>query len=304
MGTVDTKQGKKKNRLARAFVRFFTKGKANRSVGGTIALLLFIGLFAVFSLFPVLFMVGNAFKPMSELFKYPPTVLPQNPTINNFYDLFEFANSSLVPFTRYLFNTGIIVVVGSIGHIILAAMAAFPLAKYEFKGNKLLSSLVVYALMFSAAVTAVPNYIVMSYLGLVDTVWAVILPAAASTLGLYLLKNFMVMLPDSLIEAAGIDGASPFVCLWKVIMPVVKPAWVTVFIFSFQNLWGNTGGNFIYSENLKPLSYMLSQISSAGIARQGLVAAASLLMFLIPVIVFIISQSNIMQTMATSGMKD
>lgn len=283
---------------------YLTKGKANRSVGGTIGLLLFIGIFAAFSLFPVIFMVGNALKPMSELFKYPPAIWPTNPTMNNFMDLFEYANSSLVPFTRYLFNTGVIVIIGCIGHIILSAMAAYPLAKFKFKGNKLLSDLVVYALMFSQAVTAVPNYIVMSYLGLIDTVWAVILPATASTLGLYLLKNFMTMLPDSLIEAARIDGASNMRCLWKVVMPVVKPAWITVFIFSFQGLWGNTGGSFIYSENLKPLSYMLTQIASAGISRTGLVAAASLLMFLIPVIIFCISQSNVMETMATSGMKD
>lgn len=293
-----------KKRFRRAFVRYFTKGRANRSIGGTVGLLIFIGIFAAFSLFPVLFMVGNSLKPMSELFKYPPAIWPSNPTGNNFLDLFEYANSSLVPFTRYLFNTGIIVIIGCVGHIFLSAMAAFPLAKFRFKGNKFLSDLIVYALMFSSAVTAVPNYIVMSYLGLIDSVWAVILPAMSSTLGLYLLKNFMTMIPDSLIEAARIDGASHMRCLWVVVMPVVKPAWITVFIFSFQGLWGNTGGSFIYSENLKPLSYMLTQIASTGISRLGLVAAASLLMFLIPVIIFIISQSRVMETMATSGMKE
>ena len=304
MKTTKNQKTKVKGIMIRAFVRLFTKGRSNRSVGGTVGLLLFIAIFAAFSMFPVIFIIGNAFKPLSELFRYPPTILPQNPTINNFYDLFEYANSSLVPFTRYLYNTGLIVLLGSVGHIILSSMAAFPLAKYKFKGNKFLSDLIVYALMFSAVVTAVPNYIVMSYLGYVDTVWSVVLPAMASTLGLYLLKNFMVLIPDSLIEAGSIDGATPFKILWKIVMPVVKPAWVTVFIFSFQGLWGNTGGNFIYSENLKPLSYMLVQIASAGISRQGLVAAASLIMFVIPVIVFIISQSNILETMATSGMKE
>lgn len=288
----------------KAFVRYFTKGRSNRSVGGTAFLLLFILAFAVFAVFPVLFMVGNAFKPMRELYRYPPTVLPQNPTGQNFKDLLAYASESLVPFTRYLFNTGVLVIVGCLGQILLSAMAAFPLAKSDFRGRKLMSSLVVYALMFSGAVTAVPNYLIMTKLGLIDSLWAIILPSFASTLGLYLLQNFMEMLPDSLIEAAKIDGASYFRTLVSIILPVVKPALMTVFIFTFQNLWGNTGGSVLYTENIKPLSYMLSRIASTGIARQGMASAASLLSFIIPVLIFIVTQSNVMETMATSGMKD
>lgn len=298
-----TEKPKKRN-SQNAFVRFFTNKRSNRSVGGSIALLILVALFAAFSLFPVLFMANNAFKPIHELFRFPPKLWVQNPTMDNFLDLFDYAASSLVPFTRYFFNTLFIVLVGTIVHIILAAMAAFPLAKFKFPGNSFLSSIIVYALMFSPAVTAVPNYLIMSKLGLIDTYLAVILPSLASTLGLYLLKNFMTQIPDSLIEAAQIDGATEFTILWKVIMPAVKPAWITVFIFVFQGLWGNTGGNFIYTETLKPLSYMLNQIANVGISRQGLVAATSLFMFIVPVIVFIVSQSNVLETMTTSGMKD
>ena len=288
----------------KAFVRYFTKGRSNRSVGGTLFLLIFIALFAVFAMFPVMFMVGNAFKPMRELYKYPPSVLPQNPTVQNFKDLLEYASDSLVPFTRYLFNTGVLVVVGCLGQILLSAMAAFPLAKSDFRGKKLMANLVVYALMFSGAVTGVPNYIIITRLGLMDSLWAVILPSFASTLGLYLLQNFMEMLPDSLIEAAKIDGASYFKTLTTIILPVVKPALMTVFIFTFQNLWGNTGGSYLYTENIKPLSYMLSRIAATGISRQGMASAASLLLFILPVLIFIVTQSNVMETMATSGMKD
>lgn len=288
----------------KAFVRYFTKGRSNRSVGGTAFLLLFILAFAIFAIFPVAFMAGNAFKPMRELYRYPPTVLPQNPTGQNFKDLLAYASESLVPFTRYLFNTGVLVLAGCLGQILLSAMAAFPLAKSDFKGRKLMSSLVVYALMFSGAVTGVPNYLIMTKLGLIDSLWAIILPSFASTLGLYLLQNFMEMLPDSLIEAAKIDGASYFRTLVSIILPVVKPALMTVFIFTFQGLWGNTGGSVLYTENIKPLSYMLSRIASTGIARQGMASAASLLSFLIPVLIFIVTQSNVMETMATSGMKD
>ena len=114
----------------------------------------------------------------------------------------------------------------------------------------------------------------------------------------------MEQVPDSLIEAGSIDGASEFYMLWRIIMPIVKPAWITVFIFTFQGLWGNTGANFIYTESLKPLSYMLGQIAAAGVARTGVAAATTLIMFFIPVIVFIITQSNILETMTTSGMKE
>lgn len=298
------KQIKATGGFRKAFVRYFTKGRSNRSVGGTVFLLIFIALFAVFALFPVAFMVGNAFKPMRELYRYPPTVTPQNPTGQNFKDLLEYASDSLVPFTRYLFNTGVLVIVGCLGQILLSAMAAFPLAKSQFRGKKLMSNMVVYALMFSGAVTAVPNYIIITKLGLMDSLWAVILPSFSSTLGLYLLQNFMEMLPDSLIEAAKIDGASYFKTLTAIILPVVKPALMTVFIFTFQNLWGNTGGSYLYTENIKPLSYMLSRIAATGIARQGMASAASLLLFILPVLIFIITQSNVMETMATSGMKD
>ena len=298
------KQIKATGGFRKAFVRYFTKGRSNRSVGGTVFLLVFIALFAVFALFPVAFMVGNAFKPMRELYRYPPTVVPQNPTGQNFKDLLEYASDSLVPFTRYLFNTGVLVIVGCLGQILLSAMASYPLSKSQFRGKKLMSNMVVYALMFSGAVTAVPNYIIITRLGLMDSLWAVILPSFASTLGLYLLQNFMEMLPDSLIEAAKIDGASYFKTLTAIILPVVKPALMTVFIFTFQNLWGNTGGSYLYTENIKPLSYMLSRIAATGIARQGMASAASLLLFILPVLIFIITQSNVMETMATSGMKD
>lgn len=286
------------------FIRFFTNTRGSRSVGGNITMFVMLLIFAAASFAPVLFMINNAFKPINELFRFPPKLWVQNPTMNNFFDLFDYAANSLVPFSRYLFNTVLVVVVGTVGHIVLASMAAFPLAKFKFPGNKFLSQVVVYSLMFSPAVTAVPNYIIMSKLGLIDSYLSIILPAVVSTLGLYLMQNFMGQIPDAMLEAAKIDGATEFYMLWKIVMPTVKPAWITVFIFSFQGLWGATGGNFIYTENLKPLTYMLGQIASVGIARTGVVAATSLLMFIIPVIIFVISQSNVLETMATSGMKD
>lgn len=287
-----------------AFGKMMTKGRSNRSTGGSVALLVFLGLLSLVMLFPVVFMVSNAFKPINELFIFPPKLFVIQPTMDNFFDLVELLADSLVPFTRYLFNTLFAVVLGAVGHILLSCMAAFPLAKFNFPGSKLMSNLVLMSLMFSTAVTAVPNYVIMSYLGLVDTYWSVILPALSMSLGLFLMKNFMEQVPTALIDAAQIDGATYFGMLWRVVMPAVKPAWITLFIVSFQSLWGATGGNFIYTENLKPLPAMLNQLTGSGVARTGVVAAISLLMFIVPVVLFIVSQSNVLETMATSGIKE
>ncbi len=300
------KQGQKseKKLYHSRFARFFTGGHSNRSLGGSVALMICLFLLSLLMLFPVVFMVSNAFKPINELFIFPPRLFVIQPTMDNFYDLSEILSDSLVPFLRYIFNTLVIVALGSVGHIVFSSMAAFPLAKFKFPGSKTLSSMVVLSLMFAPAVTAVPNYVIMSYLGLVDSYWSVILPALSMSLGLFLMKNFMEQVPSALIDAASIDGASYFGMLWRVVMPAVKPAWVTLFIVSFQSLWGATGGNFIYTENLKPLPAMLSQLTGSGVARTGVVAAASLLMFVVPVVLFMLSQSNVLETMATSGIKE
>lgn len=296
---------KKESKLKHSkFGRLMTNGKSNRSTAGGVAMLLFLLILSLVMLFPVVFMVSNAFKPINELFIFPPKLFVIQPTMDNFYDLSELLADSLVPFSRYIFNTLVIVVLGSVGHILLSCMAAFPLAKFRFPGSKTLSNLVVMSLMFSSAVTAVPNYVIMSYLGLVDSYWSVILPALSMSLGLFLMKNFMEQVPTALIDAASIDGSSYFGMLWRVVMPAVKPAWITLFIVSFQSLWGATGGNFIYTENIKPLPAMLNQLSGSGVARSGVVAAISLLMFIVPVVLFMISQSNVLETMATSGIKE
>lgn len=277
--------------------------RRNRSLAGDIALFMFLGLFGVFSVFPLVYTVVNAFKPLSEIFIFPPRLKVDNPTLNNFYDLGTIVETFRVPLSRYIFNTGVITALGTLGTVFLGSMAAFPLAKYTFPGSKLMNNIIVYALMFNATVTAIPNYLIMSSLGLIDSYWAVILPAVGSTLGLYLMKNFMVQVPDEMLEVAKIDGASEFRTYWTIVMPLCKPAWITLIILSFQQMWGTTGGVFIYSEELKPVSYVLSQLVSGGIARTGVSSAISLIMLIVPVTVFIISQSNVIETMATSGIK-
>jgi len=278
--------------------------RQNRSLAVDIILSVILGLFGLFSLVPLVFVICNAFKPLNEIFIFPPRLFVYNPTLNNFKDLFIIIGNSWIPFSRYIFNTVFISVVGTAGTVIIGSMAAFPLAKYRFPGSKVMSNLIVYSLMFSGAVTALPNYIIMSRLGLIDSYWPVIIMAIGSTLGLYLMKNHMVQIPDSLLEASKIDGASEFKIYWSVVMPLSKPAWITLIVLSFQSLWGTTGGTFIYTEKLKPVSYALSQIVNAGIVRTGVASAVALVMLIVPITVFIISQSNIIETMATSGIKE
>ncbi len=278
--------------------------RRNRSLGVDIALTVFLGAFGLFSILPLWLIMINAFKPLNEIFLFPPKFYVVNPTLDNFRDLFQIVGNSWVPFSRYIFNTVFITLMGTLGSVIIGSMAAYPLAKYKFPGSKAMSSLITYSLMFNGTVTAIPNYIIMSKIGLVDTYWAVVLPAIGSTLCLYLMKNNMVHIPGALLESAKIDGAGEFRIYWQVVMPLSKPAWITVVILSFQSLWGSSGGNFIYTEKLKPVTYALSQIVSSGIVRTGVSSAVNLIMLVVPIAVFIFSQSNVIETMASAGMKD
>lgn len=277
--------------------------RVNRSKAGNIALLIVLLLFGIFSAYPLIMVTSNAFKPLDELFVFPPTIFPRNPTLGNFSDLFSLIENSWIPFSRYFFNTVMITTLGTVGHVIIASMCAYPLAKYKFPGSKILFALVVYSLMFAPQVTATSNYIIISRIGLINTPWAIIIPALAASLGLYLMKQFMEAIPMELIESAKIDGASEYRIFWQIVMPLVKPAWLTLVILLFQRLWLTDGGTFIFSEELKPISYALRQIAQGSIERAGTIAASSFIMMIVPVTFFIISQSRIVETFAHSGMK-
>ena len=278
--------------------------KPNRSVVGDVVIYFLLFLIALAMVFQLVFAVSSALKPLDELFLFPPKVFAQNPTMDNFQDLFVTMGKSWVTFSRYIFNTVFITVVGTAGHLIIASMGAFVLAKYEFPGSKLFFSIVVTALMFNGYVTAIPNYLIISKLGWIDTYWAIIVPAFAAPMGLFLMKQFMEGLPMSLVEAAMIDGASRWKIFIQIIMPNVKPAWLTLIIFSVQNLWNNKAATFIYSEEKKTLVYALQQIQSGGIARTGQAAAVTVVVMVVPILIFVLSESQILETMASSGLKD
>ena len=278
--------------------------KPNRSIWGDILLYVFLLFVAFVMAFPIIYAVGSALKPLDELFKFPPRVFPQNPTLDNFSDLFVTMGKSWVTFSRYLFNTVFITLVGTVGHLIVASMGAFVLAKYDFPGNKTFFKIVTVAMMFTGYVTQIPNYLILNKLGWIDTYWAIIIPAFASPMGLFLMKQFMEGLPTSLIEAAKIDGANEWKVFTNIVMPNVKPAWMTLIIFSVQALWNNKASTFIYSEERKTLVYALQQIQSGGIARTGQGAAVLVVVMIVPIIIFVLSESQILETMASSGLKD
>jgi len=218
-------------------------------------------------------------------------------------------SSSWVPFTRYFFNTVFITVIGTAGHIIVSSLCAYPLALYRFPGSKFMLAVVRLALMFNPTVLAIPTYFILSSMKLVDTYWAILFPAFGGALGLYLMSSFMGQIPTSIVEAARIDGAGHWRVFRTIVMPQVKSAWLTLIIFQVQALWnmgvGSTNtGNVVYSEQLKTITAVLQNITQGGIARQGIGAAITVLMLSVPIAVFIITQSNIIETMATSGLKD
>lgn len=278
--------------------------KLNRSRAGNALMFAVMIICGIFMAIPLVMIANNAFKPFDELFQYPPKLFVQNPTFKNFKDLLVLMNNSWVPFTRYLLNTLLLVGGGTVGHVILASMAAYPLAKIRFPGKNGLFNMVVLALMFNATVTAIPNYMIISKLGLNNTYLAIILPACASSLGLYLMKQFMEQLPDSLLESARLDGAGEMKIFFNIVMPNVKPAWVTLAIFQFQAMWANTGSGFLRSEELKPLQYALYQVAAGGVMRQGAAAVVQLIIALIPITFFLICQNQVIETMTTSGMKE
>lgn len=278
--------------------------KPNRSFWGDLGIYLVMTIIAVAMAFPLVFSIAASLKPLDELFRFPPRVFPQHVTLDNFSDLIVTMGQSWVPFSRYLTNTVLITFIGTFGHVLIASMAAFVLAKYDFPGGKTFFSIVVTALMFSGYVTGIPNYVIMSKIGIIDTYWAIILPAFAAPIGLFLMKQFMEGLPTALIEAAHIDGAGEFRIFWHIIMPNVKPAWLTIIIFSVQNLWNTNAATVIYSEAKKTLVYALQQIQAGGIARTGQAAAVTVIVMLVPITIFILSQSRILETMASSGLKD
>jgi len=279
------------------------EAKISRSTGGTVAIFVFLSILGIVMLLPLYLSVINAFKPIEEIMVFPPKWYVAHPTVSNFVVLNRLATSFWVPLSRYIFNSAFVAVVATFTQIILSSMAAYPLAKLNFVGKKFLNKLIEWALLFGGGVSAYPVYLVMSQLHLINTYWALILPVVASSMNLFLIRQSMSQMEDAVLEAARIDGAGELKIYWSIVMPNMKPAWITATIFAFQSIWASTGGMYIYDESYKMLPSVMQQIAGGGIARTGATAAASLVMMLPPIILFIVSQNFVIDTMSNSGMK-
>lgn len=284
-------------------VDYLKKARKHRDYSGKIIVVV-LALAGCVSFLPLIYLVSTAFKPPEEMFLYPPTFFVRNPTLQNFADLTTVTSNSLVPFSRYLFNT-ILVTVGYLFCLIMVdTMACYPLSKHKFPGHKFLFKTVTTALMFVTAAAGIPSYLIVTKLGLDNSYWVFIIPGLASTTILFLMKQFMDQVPNDIFEAGKIDGASEWRLYTKIALPLLKNAQATAVILSFGGIWGDAGtsNTYIYDEQLKTLAFFMGTIGG-NVARTGATAVSSLIMTLPSIIIFIIQQSRVMDTMAHSGIK-
>ena len=277
--------------------------RLTRSKAGNIMVLFFLAMLGAFMLLPIYYAVVNSIKPIHELFLFPPRLYVTNPTLDNFTGLIRIQGQASVPMERYIFNSVFVAVFATAGYILVASMAAYPLAKRKFPLKAVLMQLIVFAILFRTEVTAVPQYILMVKTKLIDTYAALILPAMGTSFGVFLMIQFMEGIPEEILESARIDGAKEVKLFFTMVLPMVKPAWLTLGIFTFSSVWNTTGTQFIYSEEMKMLPAMLSQLSGAGLARAGISAAATVILMVPPIVFFLFSQRSVVETMAHSGLK-
>lgn len=274
---------------------------------GQIKIILIILPLVIFMALPIVFIANHAFKPMEELFAFPPTFFVRNATLDNFTKLIKFSRTSGIPLSRYVFNSLLVTILAVGLSLLFTTCAAYALAKLKFKGRNLMMQINQIAIMFVATAVLIPRYLVICKAGMIDSVWAHVLPLVAMPVALFLVKQFVEQVPDSLIEAAYIDGATEFQVYRKVIIPMIKPAIATATILVFQQVWTNveTSNYYINDDSMKTLTFYMNSLVNANntVAGQGIAAAATLIMFVPNLVLFIILQNGVMNTMAHSGIK-
>lgn len=277
-----------------------------RSRGGNIVYFGFLFLMGAFSMLPMIYCVCTAFKPLDELLIFPPRFFVTRPTLENFTILPSLLEMLRIPLSKYLFNSVFVSVATTVLNILVSSMAAFALSKSKIRGRGAIFLIVQFSLLYNGTTLAVPQYLIFSKLHLIDSFLIYILPAIPSSMGAFLLKQYIDSgIPDTLLEAARIDGAGAWRIYWKIIMPIIKPAWMTLLLFAFQGIWSvSPSAGTIFRENLKTLPYVMSSVASGGTARAGAAMAATVLLMIPPIIVYFVSQSGVMETMSSAGIKD
>lgn len=278
----------------------FTRSKFGNFICG-----LFLVFAGLFTMLPLIYAIVTSFKPIDELLIFPPRFFVHRPTIVNYVALPTLLSSLQTPLSRYVFNSIFITVVSTVFNILLSSMAAFSLSKGKYRGRNIVFWIIQFSLLFNAYTLAVPQYLIFSKLKIIDTYWVYILPQVAGTLGVFLIKQYMEgYIPDALIEAARIDGAGYVRMFFSIIMPLIKPAWLTVTLFSFQQIWSAIPNGTIFNEKLKTLPQIVTQITAGGSARTGSAMAVTSIMMIPPIIVYLISQSNVVEAMSSAGIKE
>ena len=278
--------------------------KVSRSTAGNIVIFICLALAGAFVALPLYYSLISAFKPIGELFLFPPRFIVYHPTLDNFTGIVRLQSQSLVPFERYIINSVLVAGVSTGGYIMVAAMAGYAMSKLKVPFKKVIYTVIVFAILFRPEVTALPQYMLMAKMGMLDTYLALILPLMSTSFGVFLMMQFTESVPDDILEAARIDGAGEKYAFFRIVLPMLRPAMLTLTIFTFISSWNVTGAQFTYSENMKLLPAMLQQISTGGVIRTGIMAAVSVLLMLPAIILFLICQGSVVETMAHSGIKD
>lgn len=277
---------------------------AGKRVGGTIGIFLFLTAIGVFMAVPIYLMLLMSVKPAEELFVFPPKFYVMRPTLVNFTDMFAKIRQNQVPFSRYIFNSVFVTASVTFLQCAFVSMAAFVLAKFRFPLSRFINGCIVVALLYQSNVIYIMQYIVMAKLNMINDPSALILPAVASPIGLFLMKQSISQLPDEMIEAAKMDGAGLFRICWQIVIPNMKPAFMTLMIFAFQASWNIRSDSLIFDEQYKTLQTVVEQAASSGMATAGIAMAAAVFVLIPPVIVFILAQRQVIETMAHSGIKE
>lgn len=276
-----------------------------RSKAGNFFYVLFLVAFGLFSVLPLFYSIVTSFKPLDELLVFPPTFFVKRPTIGNYLVLPDLLSNLQVSLSRYVFNSIFVTVVSTFLYVIVAALAAFTLAKSNIRGKKVFFLVIQFALLFNTYTLSIPQYLIFSWMGIVDTYWVMILPYIASTMGVFLMKQYMEgAIPNALLEAARVDGAGPYRIFFQIALPIVKPCWLTLTLFGFRDIWASIPDGTIFNETLKTLPMIMSQITAGGIARSGSAMAVTVIMMIPPILVYLISQSNVIEAMNSAGIKE
>ena len=301
--------GKNPNILKR--IHEYRSGKVSQSkrytrskVGNVFYVVVLVAM-GLFSILPLVYCLATSLKPLDELMLFPPKFFVSRPTMQNYFALPGLLSNLRVPLSRYIFNSLFVTIITTVLYVIFSTMAAFVLTKSHIKGRKLMFRLIQYALLFNAFTLAIPQYLIFAYMDIIDTYWVYILPYLASTMGVFLMKQYMEgSVPDALLEAARIDGAGYFRIFSQIVFPMVKPCCMTLVLFGFRDVWSAVPNGTVFNESLKTLPTIMAQINAGGIARAGSAMAVTVIMMIPPILVYMISQSHVLESMNSAGIKE